>query len=104
MPLPFFDRNRGEKPISLKLPIDNMTGFAVYFKASDGGLPAADTVLGLVTRWLTRHSTDPFRGQLDAMLAVGCVVPMVLPKSQLPPVAAGELVGLVETENERRLA
>ena len=39
---PFFGRNRGEKPISLKLPIDNSTGFAVFFKASDGGLPAAD--------------------------------------------------------------
>ncbi len=101
---PFFDRNRGEKPISLELPLDNSTGFAVYFKASDGGLPAADTVPGLVKGWLTRHAAEPFRGQLDAMLEVGCLVPMVLPKSQLPPVAAGELGGLVETENERRLA
>ncbi len=102
---PFFGRNRGEKPISLKLPIDNSTGFAVFFKASDGGLPAADTVLGLVKRWLTRHSTDPFRGLLDAMLAEGCLVPMVLPKSQLPPVEAGGLGGLVETaEEERRIA
>ena len=51
------------------------------------------------------HSTDPFRGLLDAMLAEGCLVPMVLPKSQLPPVAAGGPDGLMETaEKKRRIA
>jgi hypothetical protein len=102
---PFFGGDRGEKPISIELPVDNSTGFAVFFKEGDGGLPAVDTVFGLVKGWLARHSTGPFQGLLETLIGRGCLFPMVLPKSQLPAVAPGGVGSSAEAaEKARRLA
>jgi hypothetical protein len=101
---PFFEGLREENPISIELPVNITTGFAVFFKVSDGG-PPAYTFEDLVKSWLTPHSADPFRTLLGDWVDKGLVSSLVVLKSQLPPVDLGELRGAVGgAEQERRLA
>jgi hypothetical protein len=102
---PFFGGDRGDRPISINLPVEMSPSFAVFFRAGAGSPPGADALPGVVTSWLGRHATDPLRGLLGDWVDKGMLSIHVVPKPETPPLDLDGLRGTgMSAEQEQKLA